>query len=285
MVEWMPARFHHATLAADRAIEHARRSGDRRLLDRAFMPLIAGQVFGLATPEEGLRTLNELKEDLSYSRMHEQMLLAVRGFYTAMQGSFEEARRLISLADEIAEAIGSGFLGSANAEQLGHVEFYAGDAEAAERAFRRNYESLVEMGDEGHGSTGAANLARALHDLGRSEEAERYVEIALRTGAEDDVATQAPARSARALVHAARGEFSEAERLAREAVELYANAESPNFQGDAWMDLASVLRSAGKLPEAEEAAREALAFYERKGNRPASESARAFIAAPGPSRR
>jgi class 3 adenylate cyclase/tetratricopeptide (TPR) repeat protein len=277
MVEWMPARFHHATLAADRAIEHARRSGDRRLLDKAFMPLIAGQMFGLATPDEGLRTLDELKEDLSDSRMHEQVLLSVRGFYTAMQGSFEEARRLISLADEIAEAMGSGFSGSAHAEQLGHIEHYAGEAEASERAFRRSYESLIGMGDEGHGSTGAANLARALYDLGRSEEAERYVEIALRTGAEDDVATQAPARSAQALVLAARGEFAEAERLAREAVELYANAESPNFQADAWMDLARVLRSAGKPPEAGQAAREALALFERKGNIPASESTRAFI--------
>ena len=133
------------------------------------------------------------------------------------------------------------------------------------------------MGDEGHGSTGAAMLARALCDLGRFEEAERYVEIALRTGADDDLATQAPARSTQALVHAARGEFAEAEQLAREAVDLMADAESPNFQGDVWMDLAQVLRMAGKLEEAGQAAGEALAFYERKGNRPASGTAQALI--------
>ncbi len=78
-------------------------------------------------------------------------------------------------------------------------------------------------------------------------------------------------------MHAARGEFAEAERLAREAVELFADAESPNFQGDAWLDLAKVLRMAGKPGEAGRAAGEALAFYERKGNRPASASTRAFI--------
>ena len=33
---------------------------------------------------------------------------------------------------------------------------------------------------------------------------------------------------------ASRGEFAEAEQLAREAVELLADAESPNMQGDAW---------------------------------------------------
>jgi tetratricopeptide (TPR) repeat protein len=78
-------------------------------------------------------------------------------------------------------------------------------------------------------------------------------------------------------VLAARGEFAEAEPLAREAVRLYADAEAPNYQGDVWMDLAQVLRMAGKPAEAEQAAREALAFYERKGNRPASETSRAFI--------
>ena len=277
MIEWMPCRFHRATRAADRAMKHARLSGDKRLLDKALMPLIAGQMFGIATPDEGLRTLDELSEDLSDSRLHEAVLLSVRGFYTGMQGSFEEARRLIALADDIAEAIGTRFALSAHAEGLGHLELYAGDAEAAERAFRRNYESLDEMGDEGHKSTGAAMLARALCDLGRFDEAERFVEIALGAGAEDDLATQVPARSTRALVLAARGEFAEAERLAREAVRMYADAECPNFQGDAWLDLAQVLRMAGKPEEAEQAAREALAFYERKGNRPASGSARAFI--------
>jgi len=56
-----------------------------------------------------------------------------------------------------------------------------------------------------------------------------------------------------------------------------AGAESPNFQGDAWMDLARVLRMAGKPAEAEQAAREALALYERKGNRPSSAATRMFL--------
>jgi tetratricopeptide (TPR) repeat protein len=276
-IEWMPCRYARATLAAERAIEHARRSGDERLLANATIPLIAAQMFGLATPEEGLRTLDELSDDMSGSRLHEAGSLSTRATFTAMQGDVGEARRLMALGEEIAESIGAGFLLSAHAEQLGHIEQYAGDAEAAERAFRRNYESLEGLGDEGHGSTGAAMLGRVLCDLGRFEEAERYVEIALRIGAADDLATQVPARLTRALVQAARGEFEVAEQLAREAVELMADAECPNFQGDTWMDLAQVLHMAGKPVEAGQAAVEALAFYERKGNRPASGTARAFI--------
>lgn len=56
------------------------------------------------------------------------------------------------------------------------------------------------------------------------------------------------------------------------------DAEDPNGQGSVRMDLAQVLRMAGKSVDAEHAAREALAFFERKGNRSSSGATRAFIA-------
>jgi tetratricopeptide (TPR) repeat protein len=276
-IEWMPCRFDLAVRAAERALEHARRSGDKRLLDKALVPLIAGQMFGPTTPDEGLRTLDELSEDLSDSRLHAAAVLGLRGVYAGLEGSFDEARRLIALGDEVAESIGARFLLSAHAEHLGGLELSAGNAEAAERAFRRNYEGLEALGDEGHLSYAAGGLARALFELGRLEEAERYIETGLRLAAEDDIASQTMARSAQALVLAARGELAEAESLAREVVRLYADAQSPTFQGNAWLDLARVLRVVGKPAEAKEAAVEALAFYERKGNRPGSATARAFI--------
>jgi hypothetical protein len=51
------------------------------------------------------------------------------------------------------------------------------------------------------------------------------------------------------------------------------------------MDLARVLRMAGKPVEAAQAAGEVLALYVRKGNRPASQSTRVFIDSLGHSRR
>jgi class 3 adenylate cyclase/tetratricopeptide (TPR) repeat protein len=276
-VEWMPCRFERAERAARRALEHARRSGDDRLVTRALPPMIGAGAFGVAKPEEGVRTLDGLRDDLSRSRVLEGFDLAVRGFYAAMEGSFDEARRLIGLAIEIAEALGQRFVTAANLDQLGEVEMRASDRAAAERAYRRSYEMLDEAGDEGHKSTAAANLARALCGLGRFDEAERYAAIARSVAAEDDLASQVIGRQAQALVLAARGELEEAERLSREAVRMYADAECPNFQGDAWMDLAQVLRVAGKPIEAEQAAREALALYERKGNRPSSAATRTFL--------
>jgi class 3 adenylate cyclase/tetratricopeptide (TPR) repeat protein len=276
-IEWLPCFYDRAKRAARRAVEHGRRSGDARLLAAALDAMLDSQAFGTATPEEGLRTLDALLDDIACSRRLEGTALERRGFHIFMEGSFDEGRRLFGLASEIWESLGQGFMVAAQGEVLGDLELRAGDAVAAERAHRQDYEISDELGDEGHKSTAAANLARALCALDRFDEAEEYAGIARSVAAEDDLMSQALGRSAQALVRAARGDFGEAERLGREAVQIFADAEAPNSQGDVWMDLAKVLRMAGKRTEAEQAAREALAFYERKGNQPSSASTRAFI--------
>jgi hypothetical protein len=58
---------------------------------------------------------------------------------------------------------------------------------------------------------------------------------------------------------------------------LEARSEAPNTVGDAWFDVAKVQRTLGDSDGAADAAGEALALYRRKGNRPASSQAEAFI--------
>ena len=64
-----------------------------------------------------------------------------------------------------------------------------------------------------------------------------------------------------------RGEHSEAERLAREAVARVAREESDNlpWQGDAWCELAEVLEAAGRRDDAIDAWREALTATSARG--------------------
>lgn len=159
----------------------------------------------------------------------------------------------------------------------GHIEEMAGHQEAAERSFREEYELHRRTGDEGHGSTSAAYLAVVLCRLGRFDEAEELATIAHTTGADDDLSTQASARCAQALVRSARGEHEEARRLAEEAVDLYAAAQSPWFHGDTLIVLSEVSRAAGLREDAAEAARAALAAYQRKGHEPGMASARRLI--------
>ena len=139
----------------------------------------------------------------------------------------------------------------------------AGDPVAAEREIRRGYELLEQIGERGWLSTQAAYLAQALCAQGRYDEAERFTEISEEAGASDDVLTQVGWRQVRAKVLARRGDFERAEPLVREAVERSDETDSLNARGDARMDLAEVLRLAGRPQEAADAVGPALSLYER----------------------
>ena len=276
-LEWMPCRYERAERAANKAVGFARRSGDQRLLQDAIATLLFAQLYAPGTPDQGLRSLESVIDDVSGSRQMESMGLYVRAFYAGLKGSLDEARTLMGRAIEIADATGLRLMAAVCYEELADLELWAGEAAAAERASRRHYEILDELGDDGRRSTAAANLALALCSLERFDEAEPFAEIAVRVAAEDDLISQVNGRAAQATVLAAREAFADAEELAREAVEMFAEAEAPDAHGVLWMTLARILRSAGKTEQAESAAREALALYERKGNRPATASTRAFI--------
>jgi class 3 adenylate cyclase/tetratricopeptide (TPR) repeat protein len=276
-LEFTPCRYDRAELAARRAAEHARRSGAELLLAGALFFQLIAQCAGSATPDQGLATIGALAEDIARNRNLEACALAVRGTYHSMQGEFERARQLIGLGIETVEEIGNRPPVAVHILALGEAEMEAGDPIAAERAYRRSYEVFREIGWERGKAEPAALLARALCTLGRFPEAEGYAAIARDATTEDDLEPQVFGRSAQASVLASRGLFAEAERLGREAIEMFSEAECPNTQGHIRMNLARVLRMAGVPREAEQVAREALTFFERKGNRSSSASTRAFL--------
>jgi class 3 adenylate cyclase/tetratricopeptide (TPR) repeat protein len=167
-IEGMLCRYDGAEIAAGRAIDHARRSGDERLLTSPLLTSISARMSGSTTPEEGIRGLNDLRDDLSRSPLIEALALVARAFHLSMGGRFREARHRIELADAAVQALGLQLWRAFLREVLGYIELYAGDAAAAERAFREDYDILDELGDEGHKSTAAANLALALCAIGSS---------------------------------------------------------------------------------------------------------------------
>jgi class 3 adenylate cyclase/tetratricopeptide (TPR) repeat protein len=275
--EWIPCRFDVGREAATHAVEHARRTGDRSLLMDAMTLLLATELLGSTSPSEGRLSLEAAAAELGREGFLGHVMLVHEACFAALTGNFDLARARIRESQALTERAGSDLWASATYEFGGGIEMMAGEAEAAERSFRAEYEIHRRMGDEGHGSTSASYLAVALGRLGRFDEAEEFATIARTTGAEDDLATQTSARSAQALVRSARGEHEEARRLAREAVDLYAGAQTPWFQGNTLMTLADVTRAAGRPEEAADAARAALAAYERKGHQPGAAAARAFL--------
>jgi len=276
-VEWMPCRFDAAREAAFHAVEHARRTRDRSLLIDAMTLQVGAELLGSTTPAEGQSLVDAVTAEFGREGLVGHAALIQEACFAAMIGEFDRARRRIRESEAFAERFGSELWVSATYEFGGHVEEMAGDPAAAERAYRREYELHRRLGDDAHASTSAGYLALALGRLGRFDEVEEFATIARTIGAEDDLATQASARSAQALVRSARGEHEEARRLAREAVDMYAGAQSPWSEGDTLMVLSEVLRAAGVPDEAADAGSAALAAYERKGNEPGAASARALL--------
>ena len=97
----------------------------------------------------------------------------------------------------------------------------------------------------------------------------------------DDLSAQFRWRLVRARVRARQRRFDEAEALAREGLALVRRSDEIDNQGNALMDLATVLRSAGQDEAATAAVREALALFEAKGNVVSADRARVVLAALG----
>jgi tetratricopeptide (TPR) repeat protein len=123
---------------------------------------------------------------------------------------------------------------------------------------------------------------RELALAGRYEEAERRAararELNQRLNRQDPL-TQSLWRQATALVASHRGEHAEAERLAREALTNILETDCPQYQADAFCDLAEVLEAAGRRDDAIAAWQEALDRYERKEIVPLARRVRERLAA------
>jgi tetratricopeptide (TPR) repeat protein len=205
--------------------------------------------------------LREMEGD----RLVTASILSSLAVLLAMRGEFAQARAEWSRGRALWDELGMVLHRAIRAIEASTIELLAGDAEAAERELRTGYRMLEEIGDVHVRPTVAAYLAAALAQAGRSAEAEEFAHFAESHAWEDDIVTQVMWRVARAGVQAPAGEAADAERLAREAVELAAPTDFLDLQATALLALARVLRAAGS-PEAESVAGQARAVYERKGN-------------------
>src|SRR3989442_13300161 len=134
----------------------------------------------------------------------------------------------------------------------------AEDFVAAERELRRDFDALNEMGEKYFLASVAPLLAQAVYLQGRHEEAEELSRVGQGVASEDDIEAQTLWRRARATVLTQSGQFDEAERLAREAIALIVDTDGLDLQANTLMDLAEVLRLAGRPDEAVPLLREAL---------------------------
>jgi tetratricopeptide (TPR) repeat protein len=160
----------------------------------------------------------------------------------------------------------------------------AGDPARAEEELRKDFETLTDMGEKFTLPPLTALLARSIFAQGRSEEAAEIAGMAKELAADDDLEAQVLWRGVRARVLAGEGNFEEAERLAREAVDLIRTSDAPVKQADALMDLAEVLVKSGQTHAAQEVIEESRRLYESKQSSVARAQAEALLAELEPTR-
>ena len=274
-IPWMRCQAAAAEQALARAVEHARRAGDRRTEHECLAYLLGTGLFGPLPVAEAVKRCQRLiaTPDMPTRATAHRTLAVLR----AMEGSYEEARRHLAEDRAILADIGFRYLAAAGSVAYAAVETFAGDTKAAEHELRQGYATLERMGETSGLSTAAAHLAEVLFARGELESALQLAEIAEKTASADDLQTLVPARGARAKALATRGEIADAEQVARDAVALAHATDWLNLHADGLVSLAHVLRLAGNLDEAHNATEEALRLYERKGNRVSAARARAAL--------
>jgi class 3 adenylate cyclase len=251
--------------ALEHALEHARRAGDAR--EAAFVAgsLMQAILLGPTPVDAAIERAHSFLAESHGDRLLTASILSSLAVLLAMRGEFGEARAQWARAQALWEELGMAARRALRSIDASTIELLAGDAEAAECELRAGYRMYEEIGDVHLRPTVAAYLAATLAQEGRSTEAEEFAEFAQSHAWEDDIVTQVMWRVARAQLQAAAGEAAEAERLAREAVELAAPTDFLDLQATSLLALARVLRES-ESPEAARVAAEAQAVYERKGN-------------------
>jgi predicted ATPase len=248
--------------ALERALEHAHRSGDAAEVATITSQLAQALYYGPTSVSEAVARCEQYLSEHPENRSLEASVTGVLAGLRAMQGDFDEARRLQARAREIHEELGQRFRIAARSVMGAQIEQLAGRPEQAVAILRWAYETLSEMGARSIMSTMAAFLADALCLTGEYEEAEEISKVSEQQAAAADVVTQVLWRSARARAIASRDPRA-AETLAREALATAQATDYPDLEARALMSVAEVVGPGG---EASRLLDDARRLYEEKGN-------------------
>jgi len=264
--------------AAERGLEHARKAS-HEVRERQCLELIIIALQHGPTPvPQALQRCEEIAQQAAGHHRLEAYALRALALLHAMQGRFDDARRLARRCRRLADDLGVEMLTAVLSMELAMTELLAGDAAAAERQLRPGYEVFKQKGEDGYRASSAALLGEAAYAQGRYGEADRWARISETLAEADDVDAQVRSRIIRSKLLLRDPQTHQAVALAREAVTLAKATDLLNLRADAWLNLADVLRRAGHTAEAVGAAEETVVLYERKGNLASASNARALFA-------
>jgi tetratricopeptide (TPR) repeat protein len=249
-----------------RAVELTRRAGNAYYEHEVRILWAGAKRHGAAPVEETAAFVETLKEVTATSMGLEAHRLTVLAALDAMRGRFDESRAAFDAAERMEVELGLEIRRYTNATEIGRLEKLAGDVAPAIEIMRRGYDELGRLGETGFRSTLGTSLAAALVDVGRDEEAEALLVECEPISQAEDFDPQARIRATRARILARRGDFAEAERLAREALAIMEPTDYLDTKAETLLSFAEVLETAGRVDDAADALDQALALFEEKGN-------------------
>jgi predicted ATPase len=276
-LHWIEARAESAAIAWEVAAGHAQSAGLQHERTEILGWIASTLFFGPTPVPEAIERCEEIRRQVAGNLVAAADVLQPLAGLHAMEGRFDEARRLLAATRAAFEELGLTLM-TAVSHPAGMVEQLAGDPAAAERYLRKGYAALEEMGDRALLSTTAAFLAQTLLAQDEYEQAERFASVSAELAADDDLITQAMWRGVRATLLARRGGLAEAERVARQAVAIADRTDFLNQRAETHAVLAAVLRLRERPEQAHAALSEALALYEQKGNLVAAARVRGDLA-------
>ena len=252
--------------AGERMLVHARRSGVYREEAWAAWVLAEAILIGPTPVEVGIGTCERLMLGSGELRVGDIGPLATVALLRAMQGEFEQGRELLARGRRLLDALGHKRPLMTILRSRGELELLAGEWGAAENVLRSVSELAAAAGDGETVGEVSALRARTLTALGQLEEAERLVRTARECAASQSRRAQAIWRSTAARVLADRGAADAAVELGSQAVRLLRRTDLVSLRADAYVDLATALRTRGDGEEAAAAVERARLLYELKGN-------------------
>ena len=265
--------------ACQQVLRYARQTGDRRLEVWGLVDLGFNAFYGATPATAAIDRCQGILEQVAEQPSATAWMLDLLGGLHAMAGRPGETGGFLARAAAIREEVSPELVQAVGSADVGgYAWLWAGQPAAAGQVLQRACEALAQIGERNFYSTLAALLARAVEaGGGPDEEVERHCEASRAAAGNEDVISQVLWRATMARVLARRGAAEEADRLAREAVVGAERTDLLNLRGDALLDLAEVLRLAGRQAEAAEAGREALRHYQDKGNHASAAQARAVL--------
>ena len=279
-VLWLASRATRAAEEARLAAEHARRAGDEGLRSRALIVLGGALCLGPAPVSEIAAHTDAV------DRQDPGPLLAAfqpigKAWLARFDGRFDDA---VAHAERGIELIGAlqKSLAETMYQLVADIQLTAGNAETALTAIRRADAPLAAEGERANRSTVQAMLAEISQALGDHQGALAAAELSDELSADVDVINSAITHRVRAGLARSSGDFQNAEKWARSAVQYAFQTDFPSYQSAAKIELARVLRELERCAEASTEAREAVAISEAKGDKPQAALAQSVLDELGP---